>query len=124
MSKITLSSNEYRNIFELASTFKGDSSIKLSALRIMEKISQTANESSTKGEDDALVLPEKITVDFTTNELEGFWKGLVGYINDTAVTVDKVLIIKALAASMKMSKRFAKLEETITVSEDETPLDD
>lgn len=124
MSKITLSSNEYRNIFELASTFKGDSSIKLSALRIMEKISQTANTASTKGEDDALVLPEKITVDFSTNELEGFWKGLVGYINDTAVTVDKVLIIKALAASMKMSKRFTKLEETITVSEDETPLDD
>jgi predicted secreted protein len=90
----------------------------------MEKISQTANTASTKGEDDASVLPEKITVDFTTNELEGFWKGLVGYINDTAVTVDKVLIIKALAASMKMSKRFTKLEETITVSEDETPLDE
>lgn len=124
MSKITLTAGEYRNIFELASTFKGDSGVKLSALKVMEKISKEASAGTTDGEDGEKKLPESITIELSNTELDGYWKGIVGYINNTEVTVDRILLIKALAGKLKMSKRFEKLEETITVSEDETPLDD
>jgi hypothetical protein len=124
MSKITLSVGEYRNIFELASTFKGDSSVKLSALKVMEKISKEAGAGTVDGENGEKTLPESITIDLSNSELNGYWKGIVGYINNTEVTVDRVLLIKALAGKLRMTKRFEKLEETISVSEDETPLDD
>lgn len=124
MSKITLAVGEYRSIFELASTFKGDTSVKLSALKVMEKISKEASIGTTKGEDGESKLPDTITVELSNGELDAYWKGIVGYISNTEVSVDKVLLIKTLCEKLKLSKRFAKLEETIVVSEEETPLDD
>ena len=122
--KITLLNGEYRNIFELASTFKGDTATKLAALKIMEKISKIVSDNTTKNEDNEPVMPDSIEVDFTSNELEGYWKGIVGYIGDSEIGVDKVIVIKAIASKLKMSKRFEKLEETLTIQEDSIPLDD
>lgn len=123
MFKITLADYEYKNIFELATTFKGDTSTKLSALKVMEKITSEANANTTEV-DGNRVLPASIEVEFTKNELEGYWKGLVGYIAETKIPLSDVLLIKTLATRLKMSKRFKALEDSITVEEDSIPLDD
>jgi hypothetical protein len=124
MSTITLNVAEYRNIFELASTFKGDTNVKLASLKVMEKISKEASSNTTKDEEGNDKLPESITVELTNTELEGYWKGIVGYVSDKSISVDKILLIKLLMPKLKLSKRFEKLEESITVAEDEIPLDE
>lgn len=123
MITIELNQYEYKNIFELATSFKGDTSTKLSALKVMEKITAEANKNVVV-EGETKTLPDTITVEFTKNELEGYWKGLVGYIGENKIPLSDVLIIKALATRLKMSKRFKALEESIKVEEDSIPLDD
>lgn len=119
-----LSINEYRTLFDLLSSFNGQASIKLVALKMMEKISALVNSGLTLNDKNEQVLPENIEVAFEKNELEAFWKGLVSYISNTEVTVDKIAIVKALSKVMKVSNRFAKLEQDIKIQEDEIPLDD
>lgn len=121
--KIELNQYEYKNIFELATSFKGSTATKLSALKVMEKITTEANTNAVV-EGDTKTLPETITVEFTKNELEGYWKGLVGYIDENKIPLSDVLIIKTLATKLKLSKRFKALEDTIKVEEDSIPLDD
>lgn len=119
-----LSINEYRTLFDLLSSFNGQANIKLIALKMMEKISALVNSGLTLNDKNEPVLPESIEVTFEKNELEAFWKGLVSYISNTEVTVDKIAIVKALSKVMKVSNRFAKLEQDIKIQEDEIPLDD
>lgn len=125
MSDITkvLKLGEYRNIFELATTFKGSLHTKLAALKMAEKISKVSSEGVTDGENGEKVLPAEISVTFTKTELDGYWQGIVGYISDEANKVEHVLIAKSIATVLGLSKRFAKLEENLNVPEDPTPLD-
>lgn len=117
---------EYKHIFELATQFKGELSSKLASLRVSEKISKAAFENSvtdpTSGDK---TLPTSITVEFEKNELEGYWKGIVGYLSEPDTSLEKILVVKAICKSMGMSGRFAKLSASLsTIPEDETPLDD
>ena len=114
---------EYRNIFELATNFKGSLHSKLAALKIAEKISKASSEALTEAENGEKVLPNEISVTLTKIELDGYWQGILGYVSDEASKVEHVLIAKSIATVLGMSKRFAKLEETLNIPEDPTPLD-
>lgn len=114
---------EYRAIFDLATQFKGDISVKMSALKVIEKISKAANELATVGKKKEKQLPEEITVEFDKSELEGYWKGIVDYVSDNSTTMDKILVVRSIAQVLGMSNRFSRLESEIVVTEDPIPLD-
>jgi hypothetical protein len=119
----TLNIGEYRSIFELSTVFKGDLATKLAALKVAEKISRASSEGVTDNDKGEKVLPSEVTVSFTRNELEGYWKGIVGYVSEESTKVDAVLIAKSISTVLGFSKRFAKLEESLSIPEDITPLD-
>lgn len=120
MTAFTLTSNEYRNIFELAANLRGPADTKLTILTIMEKISAQVN--SNKPENNEF--PESITIKLTKSELDAYWNGLVYYISDNLVNVDRILLIKALCIKLKLGKRFELLQKSAKIPDEKIPLDD
>lgn len=135
--KRVLNSVEYQNIFEIASSFKGEASIKTAASKINEKIGEAvrANAVVRKDENGETVLdtngnpvndlPSTITVEFSRAELDGFWRGLVEKIGDAETDVKSILILKVISKSLGMSGRFSKYETTtIDMNKVEEDLDE
>lgn len=113
----------YRNIFELCTVIKGDLPVKLAALKVAEKISKASSENVTINDEGEKILPSEVTIVFTKNELEGLWKGIVNFLSEKDTKVDSLVIVKSICSSIGFTKRFAKLEESLEISEDLTPLD-
>ena len=119
MTAFTLTTNEYRNIFELAANLRGPAETKLNILTIMEKISKEVNLNKPADNE----FPESITIKLNKNELDAYWDGLVYYISDNLVNVDRILLIKALCIKLKLGKRFELLQKSAKIPDEKIPLD-
>lgn len=119
---------EYNAIYNIGNAFKGAEGPRVAATKINEKISDKVRAGVVKkkvtetGKDgvettvERDVFPEKIELDLTRAELDGYFGGVKEVLKESETRAEQIAIIGAVCKTLGMFKRFSKHTDSVLAS--------